>query len=49
MTNNRAIPFIIATLVSLIVWVAVAQWVMGESRQTCQAVHSVDICEWELR
>lgn len=49
MTNNRAIPFIIATLVSLIVWAFIAQMVMGESRQTCQAVHSVDICEWELR
>lgn len=49
MTHNRAIPFIIAGIVCLIIWTALAQWVMGESRQSCEAVRSVDICEWELR
>ena len=47
MTNNRAIPFIIATLVSLIIWTAIAQWALGDSRQRCTA--SPDVCAWELR
>ena len=40
---------IIATLTCLIIWVAIAQWALGDSRQTCEAVQSVDTCAWELR
>lgn len=47
MNNNRAIPFIVGTLVCLIVWAALAQLVMGDSKQRCTA--SDEICAWELR
>ena len=40
---------IIATLVCLIIWTAIAQWALGNSRQTCEAVQSVETCAWELR
>lgn len=46
MTNYTA-PWIIATLISLIIWTILAQLVMGDSRQTCTA--SAEICAWELR
>lgn len=37
----------LAIIASLLVWFAVAEWVMGESRQRCTA--SDDVCAWELR
>jgi hypothetical protein len=40
---------IIATLVSLIIWTALAQLVLGDSRQTCETVQSAETCAWELR
>lgn len=40
---------IIAILACLIIWVAIAQWAFGDSRQTCETVQSVDTCMWELR
>lgn len=40
---------VIATLVCLIIWTALAQLVLGDSRQTCESVQSVDTCAWELR
>lgn len=46
---NYPAPWIIGTLVSLIIWIALAQLVTGKSRQTCETVHSVDVCAWELR
>ena len=47
--TGRLTSLTLAVIASLLVWSILAEWVMGESRQTCQAVQSVDVCEWELR
>jgi hypothetical protein len=45
----RARSYITAGIISLIVWAVLVQMVAGDSRQRCEAVHSVDVCAWELR
>jgi hypothetical protein len=47
--STRLIAYSTAGLVCLIIWAVLVQIVVGESRQTCEAVHSVDVCAWELR
>lgn len=47
--TNTAAALITITLACLLLWVCVFNAVSGHSRQTCNNVASVDVCEWELR
>lgn len=47
--TGRLTSLTLAVIASLLVWTILAQWVMGDSRQRCEAVHSIDTCQWELR
>jgi hypothetical protein len=48
MTDKFA-PWVIAVILSVMFWTWLAQQVMGDSRQTCETVQSVETCAWELR
>lgn len=48
MTDKFA-PWVILVIVSVMIWIAIAQMVMGGSRQTCETVQSVETCAWELK
>jgi len=48
MTDKFA-PWVIAIILAVIIWTAIAQMVLGNSRQTCETVASVETCAWELR
>ena len=48
MTDKFA-PWVIAIILSVIIWTAIAQMVLGNSRQTCEETTSGDVCQWELR
>lgn len=47
--TNRAAHLITATLASILVWTIVVYAITADSRQKCNNVASVDVCEWELR
>lgn len=47
--TTRLTAITIAGLVCLIIWGIVVQMVAADSRQRCEAIHSVDTCAWELR
>lgn len=42
-------PLIIVTLVCLIIWAAVMQSIIGDSRQRCEETTSTETCSWELK
>lgn len=47
--TDRGFTWVVITITSVIFWTWIAQTVMGDSRQTCESVQSVETCLWELR
>lgn len=47
--TDTGFTFVVITILTVMFWTWVAQTVMGDSRQKCETIASVETCAWELR